>query len=215
MTTDTATALAAAADQISGVLGVPVEIRMEPEAVPATDDTLRVELEPNTVMGPGTLWLPADALAGLDSDSPAEEIAQSIALAVEQAFATANGTAPRTVAQVTPDTDIPPGVSGLEIVAGEVRIAAAWDPGAPRATGGEEAGLGRLADVPLDVVVEIGRAKLPIGELLALDEGSVVSLTRTVGEPVDLLVNGTPTARGDIVVVDGRLGIRVTEILDS
>ncbi len=215
MTTDTATALAAAADQISGVLGVPVEVRMEPEAAPAGDDTLRVELEPNAGMGPGMLWLPADTLAGLDSDSPPEEIAQSIALAVEQAFAVANETTPRTVAQVIPDTDIPPGVSGLEIVAGEVRIAAAWDPGTPRVGGGEETGLGRLADVPLDVVVEIGRAKLPIGELLALDEGSVVSLTRAVGEPVDLLVNGTPTARGDIVVVDGRLGIRVTEILDS
>ena len=50
-------------------------------------------------------------------------------------------------------------------------------------------------------------------ELLALDEGGVIRLGRRVGEPVDLMVNGLATARGEIVVVDGRLGLRVTELI--
>lgn len=73
--------------------------------------------------------------------------------------------------------------------------------------------LGRLADVMLDVTVELGRSRIPIRELLALDEGGVLRLGRPVGEPVDLLVNGLTTARGEIVVVDGRLGLRVTELI--
>lgn len=73
--------------------------------------------------------------------------------------------------------------------------------------------LGRLADVVLDVTVELGRSRIPIKEVLALDEGGVIKLGRTVGEPVDLLVNGLATARGEIVVVDGRLGLRVTELI--
>lgn len=73
--------------------------------------------------------------------------------------------------------------------------------------------LGRLADVQLEVTVELGRSRIPIKELLALDEGGVVRLGRSVGEPVDLLVNGLATARGEIVVVDGRLGLRVTELV--
>jgi flagellar motor switch protein FliN/FliY len=73
--------------------------------------------------------------------------------------------------------------------------------------------LGRLADVKLDVSVELGRSRIPIEELLALDEGGVIRLGRRVGEPVDLMVNGLATARGEIVVIDGRLGIRVTEMI--
>lgn len=73
--------------------------------------------------------------------------------------------------------------------------------------------LGRLADVHLDVTVELGRSHIPVRELLALDEGGVIRLGRPVGDPVDLLVNGLLTARGEIVVVDGRLGLRVTELI--
>jgi flagellar motor switch protein FliN len=71
----------------------------------------------------------------------------------------------------------------------------------------------RLSSVRLDVSVELGRAKIPVRELLALDEGGVIRLGRPVGEPVDLVVNGTVTARGEIVVVDGRLGLRVTSLV--
>lgn len=71
----------------------------------------------------------------------------------------------------------------------------------------------RLSSVRLDVSVELGRAKVPVKELLALDEGGVIRLGRPVGEPVDLVVNGTVTARGEIVVVDGRLGLRITSLV--
>jgi flagellar motor switch protein FliN/FliY len=74
-------------------------------------------------------------------------------------------------------------------------------------------GLGRLADVLLEVTVELGRTTVPIGELLALDEGGVIKLGQPVTHPVDLLVNGLATARGEIVVVDGRLGVRITELV--
>ena len=74
--------------------------------------------------------------------------------------------------------------------------------------------LGKLADVTLDVSVELGRSRLPIRELLSLDEGGVIRLEHPVGDPVDLLVNGLRTARGEIVVVDGRIGLRVTELVE-
>ena len=175
---------------------------------------MEVRLAPSKTWGPASLWIPTETVATL-GDLPIEETARSIALAVEQAFASSTGATPRTVAEVVTGTEVTSEAVPFEIVAGEVVIPAAWDPGQPRATTGDNGGLGRLADVPLDVVVEIGRAQLPIRELLALDEGGVVRLSRTVGEPVDLLVNGTPAARGDIVVVDGRLGVRITEILDG
>jgi flagellar motor switch protein FliN len=86
-------------------------------------------------------------------------------------------------------------------------------PPPPPVSTGAPSDLGRLADVILEVTVELGRSRIPIKELLALDEGGVIRLGRPVGEPVDLLVNGLATARGEIVVVDGRLGLRVTELI--
>ncbi len=74
--------------------------------------------------------------------------------------------------------------------------------------------LGRLAGVMLDVAVELGRTRIPIRDLLSLDQGGVVKLGRALDEPVELVVNGMTTARGEMVVVDGRLGLRVTELID-
>jgi flagellar motor switch protein FliN/FliY len=73
--------------------------------------------------------------------------------------------------------------------------------------------LQRLHDVPVELAVEIGRTSMTIGETLALGPGSIVSLNRLAGEPVDLLVNGRPIARGEVVVVDEEFGLRVTEIV--
>ncbi|MFP5364205.1 MAG: flagellar motor switch protein FliN [Thermoleophilia bacterium] len=75
--------------------------------------------------------------------------------------------------------------------------------------------LQRLHDVPVELAVEIGRTRMTIGETLALGPGSIVSLNRLAGEPVDLLVNGRPIARGEVVVVDEEFGLRVTEIVSS
>ena len=74
------------------------------------------------------------------------------------------------------------------------------------------ADLARLHDVPVELTVEIGRTRMTIGETLALGPGAIVSLNRLAGEPVDLLVNGTPIARGEVVVIDEEFGLRITEV---
>jgi flagellar motor switch protein FliN/FliY len=75
------------------------------------------------------------------------------------------------------------------------------------------ADLKRLSDVPIDLTVEIGRTRLTVGETLELRQGSILTLNRMAGEPVDLLVNGTPIARGEVVVIDEQFGVRITDVL--
>jgi flagellar motor switch protein FliN/FliY len=74
------------------------------------------------------------------------------------------------------------------------------------------ASLDRLSAVPVELSCEIGRTHMTIGEALALAPGSIVGLNRLAGEPVDLLVNGKPIARGEVVVIDEEFGLRITEI---
>ena len=73
--------------------------------------------------------------------------------------------------------------------------------------------LDRLHEVPVELAVEIGRTRMTIGDALALGPGSIVALNRLAGEPVDLLVNGTPIARGEVVVIDEEFGLRITELV--
>lgn len=70
-----------------------------------------------------------------------------------------------------------------------------------------------ILDVDVDLALEIGRATLSVRNLLQLNQGSVVELDRTAGEPLDVLVNGTLVARGEVVVVNENFGIRLTEIV--
>ena len=81
--------------------------------------------------------------------------------------------------------------------------------------GSDGADLRRLHDVPVELAVEIGRTRMTIGQTLELRPGSVVSLNRLAGEPVDLLVNGKPIARGEVVVIDEEFGLRVTDVVSS
>jgi flagellar motor switch protein FliN/FliY len=78
---------------------------------------------------------------------------------------------------------------------------------------GGPADLGRLSDVPVELAVEIGRTRMTVGATLELRPGSIVVLDRVAGEPVDLLVNGTPIARGEVVVIDEEFALRVTDVL--
>ncbi len=80
---------------------------------------------------------------------------------------------------------------------------------------GEPRDLRLLADIELELCVEIGRARLPLRQLLALTPGSVVELDRALGEPVDVLVNGKLVARGQIVTIAEEFGVRISEIVDS
>jgi flagellar motor switch protein FliN len=77
------------------------------------------------------------------------------------------------------------------------------------------ADLRRLSEVPMELSVEIGRTRMTVGETLQLRAGSIVTLERLAGEPVDLLVNGTPLARGEVVIVDEEFGLRITEIVED
>jgi flagellar motor switch protein FliN len=80
---------------------------------------------------------------------------------------------------------------------------------------GQPADLERLHDVPVELAVEIGRTRMTIGETLALGPGAIVTLDRLAGEPVDLLVNGRPIARGEVVVIDEEFGLRITEVVSG
>lgn len=70
-----------------------------------------------------------------------------------------------------------------------------------------------LGDVDMEVTVQLGSVRMQIRDLLALQSGSVVELDRAAGAAVDVLVNGRLLARGDVVVIDEELGVRITEIL--
>lgn len=70
-----------------------------------------------------------------------------------------------------------------------------------------------LGDVELTVSVELGRVRLPLKDLLQLQEGTVIELDRLAGASVDVLANGTAVARGDVVVVGDELGVRINELL--
>jgi flagellar motor switch protein FliN/FliY len=78
-----------------------------------------------------------------------------------------------------------------------------------------DADLRRLSEIPMELSVELGRTHTTVGDTLDLRVGSLIELEREAGAPADLLVNGTPIARGEVVVVDGRYGLRITEILDA
>jgi flagellar motor switch protein FliN len=91
----------------------------------------------------------------------------------------------------------------------------AQETGVPSGARRDSADLRRLSDVPMELSVEIGRTRMTVGETLQLRAGSIVTLERLAGEPVDLLVNGTPIARGEVVIIDEEFGLRVTEIVEG
>ena len=78
---------------------------------------------------------------------------------------------------------------------------------------GSSANLKRLENIEVKLTVEVGGTKISIGDLLKLNDGSVVELERLAGEHLDILVNGTLLARGEVVLVGERLGIRFSEIV--
>lgn len=85
-------------------------------------------------------------------------------------------------------------------------------PAAPRTTGKP---IDALAGVEMEVTIEVGRTRLPVGELLQLQPGQVVELDREVGAPLDMFINGTLLARGEIVIIDDQFGFRVTSVVSQ
>ena len=110
-------------------------------------------------------------------------------------------------------------IQAVVITAVERRQPPSQRPGpAPSAEAGRPAGLAggldKLSNVGLDVSVELGRTRVTLAEVLAFDVGSVVELDRPAGSPVDVWVNGTLLAQGEVVLVDDEYAVRITAIVD-
>jgi len=70
-----------------------------------------------------------------------------------------------------------------------------------------------ILDIPIEVTVELGRSKMLVNELLRLGQGSVIELSKLAGETLEILANQKPIARGEVVVVNDKYGVRLTEII--
>jgi flagellar motor switch protein FliN/FliY len=100
-----------------------------------------------------------------------------------------------------------------DIDAGEDADEALDEAGESAVKGGEPKSLDLILDIPLTVSVELGRSKMLINDLLQLGQGSVIELTKLVGEPLEVLVNQKLVARGEVVVVNEKFGVRLTDIV--
>lgn len=85
----------------------------------------------------------------------------------------------------------------------------------PGGGGGGEANIEAVLDIPVTLSMEIGRTRISIRNLLQLNQGSVVELERLAGEPLDVMVNGTLIAHGEVVVVNDKYGIRLTDVVSA
>ena len=82
-------------------------------------------------------------------------------------------------------------------------------------TPAEKRKLDTILDIPVTISMEVGRSNISIRNLLQLNQGSVVELERVAGEPLDVLVNGTLIAHGEVVVVNDKFGIRLTDVISQ
>jgi flagellar motor switch protein FliN/FliY len=80
---------------------------------------------------------------------------------------------------------------------------------------GQEMNLNLILDVAVTLALEVGRARMPVRELLQLAPGAIVELDRLANEPLDVLVNGVRIARGEVVVVNEKFGIRLTDVVSA
>ena len=83
----------------------------------------------------------------------------------------------------------------------------------PNTAGDGEVNIENILDIPLTLSMEVGKTRISIRNLLQLNQGSVVELDRLAGEPLDVLVNGTLIAHGEVVVVNEKFGIRMTDVI--
>ncbi len=97
-----------------------------------------------------------------------------------------------------------------ELLAREQKANARVSEPAPQSS---EVNIDVILDVPVTLSMEVGRTRIPIRNLLQLNQGSVVELDRAAGEPLDVFVNGTLVAHGEVVVVNDKFGIRLTDVI--
>jgi flagellar motor switch protein FliN/FliY len=159
----------------------------ESEVDPWADDALQAEIDA------------ARAEAGLQPDDSPMPMAAPVAAAPAPMPTPAPGR--RSPAPAAPPTAVHP---------------VTFMPLAPEPPAIDQAhGIELLMDVALEVSVELGKSHMSIAEILALRTGSVIELDKLAGEPVDVSVNGTLIARGEVVVVDEKFGVRITEVVSK
>ena len=105
----------------------------------------------------------------------------------------------------------PAGAADTGAIAGAAPVAGAAD-SAPKA-GQPVQSLDFILDIPLKLSAELGRARMSVRDILALTQGSVVELSKFAGEPLEILVNDKLIARGEVVVVNEKFGVRLTDII--
>lgn len=115
----------------------------------------------------------------------------------------------------TPESEVAPetGPSAADLAAAEAMMAGASAPVVEEATPARDVNIDVILDVPVTLSLEVGRTRLPIRSLLQLNQGSVVELERASGEPLELFVNGTLVAHGEVVVVNDKFGIRLLDVV--
>lgn len=131
-----------------------------------------------------------------DQDQASDDWAAALA---EQAQSTENAPAPETD---TSNATAQPAQDLFQDFSGSTQV-----------TNAEPNDLDMIMDIPVQLTVELGRTKIPIKHILQLAQGSVIELDGLAGEPMDVLVNGCLIAQGEVVVVNEKFGIRLTDII--
>jgi flagellar motor switch protein FliN/FliY len=103
--------------------------------------------------------------------------------------------------------------SAADLAAAEGMLAGSATPAIADLASARDVNLEVILDVPVTLSLEVGRTRLPIRSLLQLNQGSVVELERASGEPLDVFVNGTLVAHGEVVVVNDKFGIRLIDVV--
>ena len=220
-----------AAGALAGALGIPGDVQEIPQgfAIPDGWTTLAAqagEWEIALIVSGGTLEALGGEEQGLGTlaealESQGKQIADMLGVAIgEEASLAITGV-------IQAGAAVADGEMGVGIVvAGPALPAVTRSSGAGSGAGtnsvvpgnaarGDGTGMRILSDVEMTVTAELGRAFMTVRELLSLTPGSIVELDRVAGTPIDVLVNGTVVARGEVVVVDEEFGVRITEIVDD
>lgn len=138
-------------------------------------------------------------MSDTDDVSPEDAMAAEWAAALsESASSTPESGGTQTESQVTADQVVPAEFTSFV-------------ESAPRSSTGND--INMILDIPVQLTVELGRTRIPIKHILQLAQGSVVELETLAGEPMDVLVNGYLIAQGEVVVVNDKFGIRLTDIV--
>jgi flagellar motor switch protein FliN len=138
----------------------------------------------------------------MSPDTPSQEEQDAMAAEWAAALAEASAAAPAApatemVAEVAPEQVSTPSFANFT----------------PTTQGGPAGDINMILDIPVQLTVELGRTRIPIKNILQLAQGSVVELDALAGEPMDVLVNGYLIAQGEVVVVNDKFGIRLTDIV--